>query len=476
VAFGLREVLKVCVALLAVAVLIAACSGQMANSWKIGSYGVISRLPWLHVEGQWIADEHGNRVALRGVGMDYVCYKNWDWVEQSLAAIKGRGYNSVRLAFTSKGSDQYGTWWDWRCTPYAIGVPPVYDDENMDKIIQKCEELGLYAILDFHSWWATEEYDGWECVLPKHESYWLDVWRHLATRYKDRSVVAAYEIYNEPLGEAPSPNGKGQYEMMIDCINAIRQIDTKHIIIVYDDFPNPYHVREQQAGIARRTIYDPTNAPRGNIVFATHHWQGDQEDSIALNQREAASYVEGLMLYREWMNAPVWAGEFGTYVYNTYAHANWVYVTEIIRLCDDLGIPWNYFQTEAFIKYSPGGVEGALSYVTPIPYTSNIYPADVPRPFTPKPFNLWDYVVNQSWPIGNVGQHRWASTWMNLPWSAFWVDLKGPIAIRRKVWNGPDRYNYPLIIDEIITIPAGTIARLAGTTYIEIYAQEKLAT
>ncbi|GAI19758.1 unnamed protein product, partial [marine sediment metagenome] len=46
----------------------------------------------------------------------------------------------------------------------------------------------------------------------------------------------------------------------------------------------------------------------------------------------------------------------------------------------------------------------------------------------------------------------------------------------RKVWGGPDKYNYPLISDEVIIVPEGETARVeGGAGYTEIYAEEDLA-
>ena len=422
-------------------------------------------LPWLHIDGKWIRDEAGNRIALRGVGCDYTAYRKWDWLEEFIQQIAGRGYNHVRLAFTMEPF-------------HAHHVP--YQPDWMDIAVDLCEQYGIYAVLTCMDWWASPEHQGWEEPLPLHEQDWLNMWKEIAERYKDRSVVAAYELYNEPLGSGLTPDGKNQVDCYLDAMAVIREVDTKHPFIVYEDSHNLFHTLETEAGIADRLLWHP-NTVRTDTIYASHHWWAgkDLPEDFAEAYRQAVMYVEGLKYYSDWLGVCVWAGEFGTYDYGDYSHANWEYVREVIRLCEEVGISWDYWQMEAFKQYAPE----ALIYITPTPYTTNVYSPDVPRQTVsmyglqfPRPFNLWNHVMDKFWAIGGVEQHRWGSTWMSLPGSVFWVVLSGPISIRRKVWGGPDKYNYPLISDEVIIIPEGETARIeGGAGYTEIYAEEDLA-
>jgi len=414
-------------------------------------------LPWLHVERPWIKDEVGNRVALRGVGFDYTAYKRPADLRWFFEQAKGRGYSCVRLAFG------IAPWYEHHV---------FYDPVLMDATLDLCEEFQMYAILDCMDWWARPDIQGWEAPLPLHEGVWLDTWRNISTRYKDRSVIAAYELYNEPLGEGTTPDGKGQYEVYMDCINMLRANGDNHILVVYDSFQDAWRTWESNASIPNRTIWSPSTKPSdSNIMYATHRWWGEGKANpydFAWAHREAAEYVYGLKTYSDWMGGvPVWAGEFGVYDYSDYSHADWEYVREIIRLCEDAGIPWNVWSMDAFIGYAPE----ALIHITPTPYMSNYYPADIPRPFQPKPFNLLEYIVDKSWCTLVVGQNRWGTTWTSLPHSAFWVTLEGPIKLRRKVWEGQDPYG-ALLIDEIIAILDGEQIRFEGTSYTEIYAEQ----
>lgn len=79
--------------------------------------------------------------------------------------------------------------------------------EVLDKVIEECEKLGLYVILDNHSrsadgymnetLWYNDEVS---------EEQWIADWVMLATRYQNNPFVIGYDLNNEPHGN----NGMGQ--------------------------------------------------------------------------------------------------------------------------------------------------------------------------------------------------------------------------------------------------------------------------
>ncbi|MBT0159195.1 glycoside hydrolase family 5 protein [Candidatus Bathyarchaeota archaeon A05DMB-2] len=409
-------------------------------------------------------DGNGNRIILRGVGFDYAGYNRPSDLNAFFIQAKSRGYNCIRLAFG------ISPWYEHHI---------FYDSDLMDQALALCEEYQMYAILDCMDWWAQPSVQGWEAPLPLHEDVWLQTWLAISNRYKNNPIIAGYELYNEILGEGSTPDGKGQYDVYIDCINMLRANGDNHILIVYDSFENAWKTRESEAGVPNRLIFSPANKPSGgNIMYATHRWWGGDQANpgdYAQAQREAAEYVNGLITYSEYMgNVPVWAGEFGTYDYDqTYTHAGWEYIKEVIRLCDEAGISWNYWSPDtfgapgcSFVGLAPDAPE----HITPTPYTTSILSSDIPKPFNPKPFNLLNHVVDNSWPVFEVDQNRWGVTWLTLPNSAYWATLSGPIQVRVKTWAGNDPYGQ-LLSDVNVTISAGQTRKFTVTSYTEIYAQ-----
>ena len=111
----------------------------------------------------------------------------------------------------------------------------------MDQCIQWCKEEGIYVILDMHAAFGGQtgqNIDDSEDDKPRlfidiyNQELLIQAWELLACRYKDEPAVAGYDLLNEPL-----PKWQSQYNEMLlplyrRMIQAIRNIDEKHIIIL----------------------------------------------------------------------------------------------------------------------------------------------------------------------------------------------------------------------------------------------------
>ncbi|MCB9250034.1 MAG: cellulase family glycosylhydrolase [Ignavibacteriales bacterium] len=80
----------------------------------------------------------------------------------------------------------------------------------------------MNLILDNHT------FDPGDNTDPNVEEILIPVWRHMAEHYKDRSQLIYYEILNEPHGISLTKWNTIQQNV----INAIREIDSMHTIIV----------------------------------------------------------------------------------------------------------------------------------------------------------------------------------------------------------------------------------------------------
>ena len=92
----------------------------------------------------------------------------------------------------------------------------------LDQIVDWCEELGLHLILDNHTFDVDSDTD------PQIGQVLVPVWRQLAARYEGRSERLYYEVLNEPHGITDAAWNAIQQKV----IDAIRQVDTRHVIVV----------------------------------------------------------------------------------------------------------------------------------------------------------------------------------------------------------------------------------------------------
>lgn len=162
--------------------------------------------------------------------------------------IAEQGFNSVRLPLNARHL------FEVKENKVSFNEEILY---YVDQCIQWCKEEGIYVILDMHAAFGGQtgqNIDDSEDDKPRlfidvyNQELLIQAWELLACRYKDEPVVAGYDLLNEPL-----PKWQSQYNEMLlplyrRMIQAIRNIDDKHIIIleglhwatdfsVFEDFP-----------------------------------------------------------------------------------------------------------------------------------------------------------------------------------------------------------------------------------------------
>jgi len=416
--------------------LIVASYAQMTSYKSISSSGVIKRLPWLRVEGQWIVDENGNRIQLRGAGCDYTAYEKYDILESYFALLSSKGCNLVRLGFNVPG--------------HRIGGGTVYDPAKMDRTLALCKKYGLYAVLDCH------HYSEWVNWFSDLKNFWVNV----ATRYANESAIAWYELMNEPYAVPPSEFRS----YMKELTDAIRAVGDNHIIAYAEYAKWTYEWLEGDIWPEARRFWNVSQVFEPNSIYSVHHWPGALTRGAATDLPtyycEASEYVYFLRFLRDQLQKPVWAGEFGSY---NYTAPNWDldHVIEIMRLCEDAGIPWCIWMMEKNYPWN---------YLIPEPYTSNIVPSDVPRAFSPKPFDMINKTIGYN--LRQVGYNRWGSSFYELQSGAY-VTFQGPIKVKIVRWD--DFYGSIVHDEQVIEIiDQGNITR-DWSQYTRIFAYEDLA-
>ncbi len=162
----------------------------------------------LSTRGAKIVDAAGQTVILSGTnwfGIEtemHVPHGLWQRdYQEMLAQMKSLGYNTIRLPYSVKAlrsSDISGIDYSLGANQKLQGKSPL---EVMDSIVEEAERQGIMIILDSHRlnderipelWYG----DGFT------EKDWIDTWKMLAVRYKDRLNVIGADLKNEPHGKA----------------------------------------------------------------------------------------------------------------------------------------------------------------------------------------------------------------------------------------------------------------------------------
>ncbi len=203
------------------------------------------------------------------------------WItEPDIQEIARLGFNSVRIPL-HRHSLEGNT--EPRCWPYV------------DRVLTWCETHGLWAIIDLHA--APGGQSGWPPAdpRPKKEQLWnneeaqartISIWREIASRYKGRSVVAGYDLLNEPW----PPDGRTITAFYEKLVRAIRESDPDHLIFT-EGGTFGYNMHEIEK------VLDPQHV----LSFHMYTWFDDTR----------AKHIKRYVQQAKKMDLPVWCGEFG---------------------------------------------------------------------------------------------------------------------------------------------------------------------
>lgn len=152
--------------------------------------------------------------------------------EEDIKAVADAGYNSIRLPLCASA--------------FLKEEPGVHfidgSFQMLNDVLDWCEKYRIYAILDLHAAPGGQSCLPCDDAIDNVPHLFLDdenwertilLWEELAIRYKDRWIVGAYELLNEPLSlpkwDYLLPKLSDFYD---ECIKRIRQIDRSHMIIL----------------------------------------------------------------------------------------------------------------------------------------------------------------------------------------------------------------------------------------------------
>ena len=116
---------------------------------------------------------------------------------QILDQIKGWGFNCIRLPFsgTTVTATPPGTAINFTKNPEFVGKNAL---QIFDIIIEYCEKIGLYVVLDHHRRSAGDGADGAPTDSSYTKAQWKADWLTMANRYKDNVNVVGADVHNEP--------------------------------------------------------------------------------------------------------------------------------------------------------------------------------------------------------------------------------------------------------------------------------------
>jgi endoglucanase len=281
----------------------------------------ISAAPaFMHREGTVLKDSLGNKVQLKGVNLGgWLLWEGWMWgdgfksqsrlmkkftdlvgkeeaekfrdtvfrswmKEADIRAIHAAGFNVVRIPFNHR--------------LFTFVNDSVLDSSPgwaiLDSVIGWCRKNGVYAVIDMHaapggqSIFFIADHTRGELVWKSEASCkkTIQLWKAIATHFKDNTTVAGYDLLNEPV----PPRDKLLVKLYERIITAIRTTDKGHLIFLEGaNFAKRYKAFHQ--------------LPDSNVAFSFHiyTWLGGKPEKK----------VKAFARLSKRLNVPVWCGEWG---------------------------------------------------------------------------------------------------------------------------------------------------------------------
>jgi hypothetical protein len=261
------------------------------------------------MQGQHMVDPQGKVVTLKGVNLG-----NWHVIEfwmLGLSDVPGNPpdqFNLERILTERFGEaekdrlmDVYRSSWlterDFKLMPTfgfnLVRLPMNYrlmeDDRRpfqlkkdawrwIDRAVDLSERNGLYVILDMHGAQGGQSpYDHTghsgqnklkDSPTDQKRLAWL--WGEIAKRYRNRSAVVAYDVFNEPYG-MPKP---AQVETFKQAYAEIRKQDREKLIFAHGNFDDFSHYGDPKANgwhnVGFQMHYYPGLFGGGNPTIPTH--------------------------------------------------------------------------------------------------------------------------------------------------------------------------------------------------------------
>jgi hypothetical protein len=173
---------------------------------------------WLHVVGNQIVDEEGNRVWLTGTNWfgynasERVFHGLWSAnITELTRAMANRGINIVRVPISTQ------LLLEWR-GGQTVARPNINEFANpelagmnnlqiFDFWLRLCEQFGIKVMIDVHSAEADNSghiHPTWYKGSITPELFYQG-WEWITTRYRDNDTIVAMDVKNEPHGTPNQP-------------------------------------------------------------------------------------------------------------------------------------------------------------------------------------------------------------------------------------------------------------------------------
>jgi aryl-phospho-beta-D-glucosidase BglC (GH1 family) len=181
--------------------------------------------------------------------------------------------------------------------------------QRLDQVLSWARKYKLYIMLDMHGVPGGQS-AYWHQGLENAGQFWTNqacidktarLWQAIASYFKDEPHVAVLDLINEPNG---SPDREHYVAAHDAIIQAIREVDTAHIVMMEDGFINP------------AALAGPAEMGWTNAAASFHDYPGGETAAEHIYMMEGE--ITNLEKYWERYDCPLFYGEFTVYGPNSF--------------------------------------------------------------------------------------------------------------------------------------------------------------
>jgi len=231
-----------------------------------------------------------------------------------------------------------------------------------DKALAACEKYGIKVLVDLHTPPGGRA-GGGVCRMFSEKRYQdklIEVWKKIATRYKGREVVYAYDLLNEAVEGAVSPGLSDWRGLATAAAEAIRAIDPGKPVVFE---PSPW------GGPDGFDVLTPLDIDR--VIYSFHMYRPHKFTHQGVYDSRAEFVYPGVIDGLEWdkerlrgamrpaidfqreFNIQIYVGEFSAIRWAPDNSA-YRYLRDVIDLFEEYGWDWSY---HAFREWDGWSVE-----------------------------------------------------------------------------------------------------------------------
>ena len=239
--------------------------------------------------------------------------------------------------------------------------------KQLDAALPLCEKYGLRVVVDLHSppggrrlsgGYAGSDHGLFNDAACQRK--FIEVWQHVARRYKDTKAIWGYDLANEPVEAAAGVELADWQDLAEQAAKAIRAIDPERAIIVEPpDWGNPQGLRELRPLAVANVVYSVhvylPHAFTHQGVYGSgkaYRYPGEIEGK-RWDKAQLEAALKPVVEFQRQYNVHVYIGEFSAIRWAPEGSAC-RYLKDLIDIFESHGWDWSY---HAFREWDGWSVE-----------------------------------------------------------------------------------------------------------------------